>query len=80
MSCLSWNCRGLGNPSTVRALRELIRTQKADIVLLHETLVHYVRVEEVKRLIDFRAVSLWKKSVIVGVLQFSGGIISCVLL
>jgi exonuclease III len=37
MKILSWNCRGLGKPSAVRALRQLILTHHPDIVFLTET-------------------------------------------
>nr|DAD49162.1 TPA_asm: hypothetical protein HUJ06_019099 [Nelumbo nucifera] len=40
MICLSWNCRGLGNPRAVHALRELIHSYKPDVIFLIETLVH----------------------------------------
>jgi hypothetical protein len=37
MKVLSWNCRGLGNPTAVRALRKLLKTQCPDLVFLMET-------------------------------------------
>ena len=37
MIALGWNCRGLGNPRTVRVLRELIQRWKPRIVFLLET-------------------------------------------
>jgi ribonuclease HI len=37
MNVLSWNCRGLGNPRTVRILRRLVRKKKPDVVFLMET-------------------------------------------
>jgi exonuclease III len=37
MKILSWNCRGLGKISAVRALRKLIHTHQPDIVFLTET-------------------------------------------
>lgn len=33
----SWNCRGLGNPQTVRRLKEIQRTVSPDIMFLSET-------------------------------------------
>lgn len=35
MNCLVWNCRGLGNQRTVRALRELIRKEDPSLVKLN---------------------------------------------
>jgi exonuclease III len=37
MIILSWNCRGLGNPWTVRDLRQMAKEKKLDIVFLIET-------------------------------------------
>ena len=37
MSLLSWNCRGLGNPRTVKALQKVINQQDPILVFLMET-------------------------------------------
>jgi exonuclease III len=37
MKIISWNCQGLGNPKTVRALRKLISTHQPDLLFLMET-------------------------------------------
>ena len=37
MSLLSWNCRGLGNPQTVNALKKVIRLEDPGVVFLLET-------------------------------------------
>jgi exonuclease III len=37
MKFLSWNCRGLGNPKTVRALKKLINNHQPDLVFIMET-------------------------------------------
>lgn len=37
MNCISWNCQGLGNPSAVQALKELIRREAPNVVFLMET-------------------------------------------
>jgi exonuclease III len=37
MKLLSWNCRGLGKPAAVRALRKLTKAHHPDIVFLIET-------------------------------------------
>lgn len=37
MKFLSWNCRGLGKPPAVRALKSLIRKNCPDLVFLSET-------------------------------------------
>jgi exonuclease III len=37
MKILSWNCQGLGNPRTVRALKKLLAIQQPDIAFIMET-------------------------------------------
>jgi len=37
MKTLSWNCRGIGHPSKVVALKDFIYCEKPGIFLLHET-------------------------------------------
>ena len=37
MNTLSWNCRGLGNPQAVRALRDLVQRRCPKLVFLMET-------------------------------------------
>lgn len=45
MSCRSWNCRGLGNPRTVRALKNLVRDRNPDVLFLSETISVGSRIE-----------------------------------
>jgi exonuclease III len=37
---MSWNCQGLGNPKTVRALQKLLHNNQPDIIFLMETKLH----------------------------------------
>ena len=37
MQITSWNCRGLGNPKKVDAVKYLLRMEPSDILLLQET-------------------------------------------
>lgn len=37
MSCLSWNCRGLGNPRTIRDLYHLVNDKSPTLLFLIET-------------------------------------------
>lgn len=37
MKILSWNCRGISHPFTVRSLRVLIHDNRPDILFLSET-------------------------------------------
>ena len=36
MSTVSWNCRGLGNPSKIEVVNDLIRMASPDVLLLQE--------------------------------------------
>jgi len=40
MKIITWNCRGLRNPSTILNLRNLIRSSQVDVLFLSET--HYM--------------------------------------
>lgn len=53
MSCLSWNCRGLGSPRTVRVLKDLVKNRKPSLVFLIETLSFANKVEEIKTRLRF---------------------------
>ena len=53
MSNLSWNCRGLGNPRGIQFLKDIIIHKKPNFVFLCETLCIVVRIDQVKRLLDF---------------------------
>ena len=53
MSCLSWNCRGLGNATTIKELRELAKDVAPSVVCVLETQVHKTRVEGLKQTLGF---------------------------
>ena len=48
MNSLGWNCRGLGNPRSVRALHDLVRCWDPKIVFLSETKARKKRIERIK--------------------------------
>lgn len=48
MNLLSWNCRGLGNPRTVRVLGDLLRTRKPDFLFLSETFSIASKIENIR--------------------------------
>nr|GMD29176.1 uncharacterized protein LOC109162266 [Ipomoea batatas] len=48
MSCLSWNCRGLGNPFAVHVLLGFVNHHKPDLLFLSETLSSAERMERVR--------------------------------
>jgi len=39
MQLISWNCRGLGNPNKAEAIKDLLKMETADILMLQETKV-----------------------------------------
>ena len=47
MSCLSWNCRGLGNPQTVDELVTLVGKKDPNVVFLMETKSNVEAIEKV---------------------------------
>ena len=53
MSCLAWNCYGLGNLCTRKELVEIIRAKDPSIVFLAETLIDEVRLDMIQRNIEF---------------------------
>ena len=53
MSCLAWNCRGLGNLHTGRELGDIIRAKDPSVLFLAETLRDDARLEFVQRSIGF---------------------------
>lgn len=53
MSCLAWNCCGLGNIHTRRKLVDIIWAKDPSIIFLAKTLRDDARLELVQRNIDF---------------------------
>ncbi|XP_031099874.1 uncharacterized protein LOC116004082 [Ipomoea triloba] len=53
MSTLCWNCRGLGNPRTVRELIDLVYIKKPDFIFLMETKVGRIHAECVRIKLGF---------------------------
>ena len=53
MSCISWNCRGLGNAATVKELRDLARKFAPTVFCVLETQIHKARVESLKGTLGF---------------------------
>lgn len=53
MNVLSWNCRGHGNPRTVRALNDLIRDRRPEVLFLIETISEKRRIEELRIKLGF---------------------------
>ena len=53
MSCLSWNCRGLGNPQTEEELAALVSNKDPKMVFLMETKVEKTTMERIGRKMQF---------------------------
>ena len=53
MSYLSWKCRGLGNSRAVRSLCDLVKSHRPRILFLVETLVHEMKIEELRIKLGF---------------------------
>ena len=53
MSCLSWNCCGLGNPQTEDELVAMERNKDPKLVFFMETKVDKVVLERIGRMIQF---------------------------
>uniref|UniRef100_A0A2N9G6C8 Uncharacterized protein n=1 Tax=Fagus sylvatica TaxID=28930 RepID=A0A2N9G6C8_FAGSY len=55
MSCLSWNCRGLGNPGTVQELANMVRVKAPSAVFLMETWSNEEYLEKVRCYLHFNS-------------------------
>ena len=53
MTCLSWNCRGLGNPEAVRELRSIVKLERPTLLFVMETKIQAKRVEALKCTLGF---------------------------
>ena len=53
MRAISWYCRGIGNPRSARALHDMVRRWKPEIVFLMETKSKVKRMEKIKNKIGF---------------------------
>lgn len=84
MSFLSWNCRGLGNPSTVQVLVDLVHQRKPVVIFLMETLVNNYKMQGIKTKLGWHGcftvepvgrggglALLWKEETKVSVSSFS---------
>lgn len=83
MSCLIWNCRGLGVPLTVHVFKDLIRLLNPELIFLSETRSSITYMEELKAncnrfgfVVDRVGLSgglalLWRKDTDVTLLSYS---------
>jgi exonuclease III len=56
MILLSWNCRGLGNPRTVRDLHQTVKERRPNFVFLMETLCSKMHIEQLRVRLGFDSV------------------------
>lgn len=54
MSCISWNCRGLGSPCAIQELKTLIRSHNPALVFLMETRLTSNKLLVVKNSLGFK--------------------------
>jgi hypothetical protein len=45
MSCICWNCHGLGNPETVLELHNFVRLEAPTLVFISETKIEATRAQ-----------------------------------
>ena len=83
MRALGWNCRGLGNPRSVRALHNLVQQWDPDFVFLSKTKLKKMSMEKKKVSVGYTnglvipsharrggLAFLWKKDIIVDVQSY----------
>ncbi|CAM8940929.1 unnamed protein product [Rhodiola kirilowii] len=84
MTILAWNCRGVGNPRSIRELRSLVQTTRPQILGLIETKVGKERLERLRIALGFAGCFVvpalgtsggltlfWKKETDVSIQSFS---------
>lgn len=84
MNVLVWNCRGLGSPTSVQVLVDLIRTKKPDIAIIIETMVSSNKLQPIKTKLGFEGmfavdsrglsgglVCFWRRGLMVTIKSFS---------
>ena len=55
MTCISWNCRGLGNPDAIRELRSIVKLEGPALLFVMETKLRAKRVEDLQSNLGFAA-------------------------
>ena len=53
MNCISWNCRGLGNPAAVRELRSIVKQEGPALVFIMGTKIRAKKVENLRNTLGF---------------------------
>lgn len=56
MSCISWNCQGLGNPEAVRELLNVVKQEGSVLVFVMETKIRGKRVEDLRYTLGFTGI------------------------
>ena len=55
MKILSWNCRGIGNPATVKELRDVAKDYAPSVLFIMETHIDKYQVENLRYTLSFDA-------------------------
>ena len=84
MNAINWNCRGLGNPLTVKALQKVVLEKDPTLVFLMETKMDTMEMDGIKQKVERKQdlvvpsikrasglALLWKTSMQVDVLTYS---------
>ena len=50
---VTWNCRGLGNPRAVLALKDLVWSHQPNFIFLVETLVNQNKIDAIKKSLGY---------------------------
>lgn len=53
MNLLSWNCRGMGSPCTIRILKDLLKSQNPNFVFLLDSLVEAKEMLDIANKLEF---------------------------
>jgi exonuclease III len=56
MKIFSWNCRGLGNPRTVRELRRWVKNKRPEVVFIMETKMQSTKLDPIRSKLGFQNV------------------------
>lgn len=69
MKCISWNCQGIGSTLTIRALKDLVRKYKPEMIFLMERRVGFEKAIYVDPVGLGGGLALWYNDVQIEVLE-----------
>ncbi len=84
MIILSWNCRALGNPWTVRVLHRMVKEKRPSLVFLMETKLNRKKMESIKTRLGYDGIFvvdshgksgglalMWKSDILITIQNYS---------